>query len=132
MFEKKSQPCARAPELSPLLLNSPTHKASSFDEMVNIGNRRLHLNCTGRNINGSPTVLLEAGLGDSSAVWNRVQPEAAKFTRVCSYDRAGLGKSEPASAPRTIEAVVEDLYALLTSAKISAPYVLVGHSLGEK
>jgi pimeloyl-ACP methyl ester carboxylesterase len=75
-------------------------------------------------------VLLEAGVGDASAVWNRVQPEAAKFTRVCAYDRAGLGESEPASAPRTIEAVSEDLHALLTNAKISAPYVLVGHSLG--
>ena len=102
----------------------------SFDELVAVGGRRLRINCLGSNVSGSPTVILEAGLGDSSAVWNLVQPEAAKFTRVCAYDRAGLGKSAPASAPRTIEAVVEDLHALLTNAKISAPYVMVGHSLG--
>ena len=97
---------------------------------MDVGGRRLHINCTGRNVEGSPTIVLEAGLGDSSSAWNRVQPEVAKFARVCSYDRASLGGSEAAPVPRTIEAVVADLHALLTNAKVPSPYVLVGHSLG--
>jgi len=107
-----------------------TRGASSFEEQVDIGGRRLHINCMGENVEGSPTVVLETGLGDSSSVWNRVQPEVAKFVRVCSYDRAGLGGSEPAPVPRTIEAVVADLHTLLANAKVPSPYVLVGHSLG--
>lgn len=107
-----------------------TRVSSSFEERVDVGGRRLYILCTGRNVEGSPTVVLEAGLGDSSSVWNRVQPEVAKFTRVCSYDRAGLGGSEPAPVPRTIETLVADLHTLLTNAKVSSPYVLVGHSLG--
>lgn len=105
--------------------------AASSGEQVDVGGgRKLNVNCTGGNVEGSPTVVLEAGLGDSSSVWNRVQPEVAKFARVCSYDRAGLGGSGPAPAPRTIEAVVADLHALLTNAKVPGPYVFVGHSLG--
>lgn len=107
-----------------------TRGASSFEEQVNVGGRRLHINCMGGNVEGSPTVILETGLGDSSSVWNRVQPKVAKFARVCSYDRAGLGGSEPAPVPRTIEAVVADLHTLLANAKVPSPYVLVGHSLG--
>jgi hypothetical protein len=61
---------------------------------------------------GSPTVMLDAGLGNSSLYWFRVQPEIAQFTRVCSYDRAGLGWSDPTSAPRTAHQIVSDLDAL--------------------
>jgi len=107
-----------------------TPAPSSVEGQVDVGGRRLHIHCTGRNVEGSPTVVLEAGLGDSSAVWNQVQAEVAKFTRVCSYDRAGLGGSEPAPVPRTIEAVVADLHELLMNAKIPGAYVLAGHSLG--
>src|SRR5437588_4166775 len=59
-------------------------------KLVDIGGRRLHINCTGQ---GSPAVILDAGLGEHSLYWFLVQPEVAKFTRVCSYDRAGLGWS---------------------------------------
>jgi pimeloyl-ACP methyl ester carboxylesterase len=105
--------------------------SASFDRLVNVGGgRRLHINCSGMNFEGSPTVLLESGAGNDSSVWNRVQAEVAKFTRVCSYDRAGLGSSDPVSAPRTIVAVTEDLHTLLANAKVFGPYVLVGHSLG--
>jgi pimeloyl-ACP methyl ester carboxylesterase len=79
---------------------------------------------------GGPTVVLESGFGNSSEVWNRVQPEVAKFARVCSYDRAGLGASDPAPTPRTVVAITEDLHALLRNADVPGPYVLVGHSLG--
>ncbi|MFN7936415.1 MAG: alpha/beta hydrolase [Bryobacteraceae bacterium] len=90
-----------------------------------VGSWRIH--CTGR---GSPTVLLEAGLGDSLVEWRRVQPGVAEFTRVCSYDRAGYGGSEEGPYPRTSERIAEELHALVRSAGESAPYVVVGHSAG--
>ena len=99
------------------------------DALVDIGGRRLHVSCTGT---GSPTVILEAGLGDSSETWKAVQPAVAGFTRVCAYDRAGKGTSDPDPRPefRTSRVIVEDLSRLLRAAPVSGPYVLVGHSLG--
>lgn len=105
--------------------------SSSFDKLVNLGGgRRLHINCSGMNVAGAPTVVLEAGAGNDSSIWNRVQPEVAKFARVCTYDRAGLGGSDPVPKPRTVVALTEDLRALLANAKVTGPYILVGHSLG--
>lgn len=89
--------------------------SAPFDKLVDVGGgRRLHIRCSGMNFEGSPVVVLESGGGNDSSVWDRVQSEAAKFTRVCSYDRAGLGSSEPVPAPRTIVALTEDLHALQT------------------
>jgi pimeloyl-ACP methyl ester carboxylesterase len=99
-------------------------------ELVDVGGRRLRINCSGVSVAGVPTVVLESGFGNSSSVWGRVQPEVAKFARVCSYDRAGLGGSEPVQTQRTVVALTEDLHALLSKAKVPGPYVLVGHSLG--
>jgi len=97
-------------------------------ERVDIGGRALVLSCTGT---GSPTVVLEAGAGNTAATWAGVQPEIARFTRVCSYDRAGLGQSDPAPAGvRTVQDSADDLHALLAAADISGPIVLAGHSLG--
>jgi len=79
---------------------------------------------------GSPTVVIEAGWGDSSASWGWVQPEVAKTTRVCTYDRAGTGWSEVSPEPRTAREFAKELHALLTNANERGPYVLVGHSLG--
>jgi pimeloyl-ACP methyl ester carboxylesterase len=79
---------------------------------------------------GSPTVILESGLGDSYISWRKVQPEIAKFARVCSYDRAGLGFSDSSSRPRTSSVIAEELHALLQAAAIAPPYILVGHSMG--
>jgi pimeloyl-ACP methyl ester carboxylesterase len=105
--------------------------SASFDKLVNVGNgRRLHGSCSGMNFEGSPTVVLESGAGNDSSVWNRVLPEVAKFTRICSYDRAGLGTSDPVPVLRTIVALTEDLHSLLVNAKVTGPYILVGHSLG--
>jgi pimeloyl-ACP methyl ester carboxylesterase len=95
--------------------------------LVDMGGRRLNIICTGT---GSPTVILEAGLIADSAAWRLVQPAISKSTRVCSYDRAGLGFSDPAAAPRDAAAVVRDLHALLRGAGIAPPYVLVGWSSG--
>src|SRR5688500_13232623 len=95
---------------------------------VDIGDRALFISCTGT---GSPTVMLEAGSGNSADTWAGVQPEIARFSRVCSYDRAGLGQSDPApTGVRTVQDSVDDLHALLGAADISGPVVLVGHSLG--
>jgi pimeloyl-ACP methyl ester carboxylesterase len=77
---------------------------------------------------GEPTVILDAGLGDTSETWEMVQPEVATFSRVFSYDRAGLGRSEKAPTPRTCEDTVNDLRKLLSASNIHPPYVLVAHS----
>lgn len=96
-------------------------------QMVDVGGYRLHINCVGT---GSPTVLIDAGWGDWSGGWSRVQPEAAKTTRVCTYDRAGMGHSESGPLPRTAEHFARELHVLLQQAGIRGPYVLVGHSMG--
>jgi pimeloyl-ACP methyl ester carboxylesterase len=93
--------------------------------LVDIGGRRLNLYCIGR---GSPAVILDAGAGDTAFTWRKVQPAIARFTRVCSYDRAGLGFSDGGPVPRDANAAVHDLHTLLQRAGISPPYVLVGHS----
>lgn len=91
------------------------------------GGHRLNLYCTG---SGSPTVILEAGLGGTTLDWRLVQPLVARTTRVCSYDHAGLGFSDAGPLPRTTATIVDDLHALLRAAAVSPPYVLVGHSAG--
>lgn len=95
--------------------------------LVDIGGYRLHLHCTG---SGSPIVVIDSGLGDFSPVWGWVQPEVAKTTRICTYDRAGMGWSERSSEPRTARQFAKELRALLANANEHGPYVLVGHSLG--
>ena len=96
-------------------------------QLVDVGGYKLHINCIGE---GSPTVILEAGWGDYSTTWAYVQPEVVKNTRVCSYDRAGHGWSDPSPHPRTASWMVDELHTLLVNANVQGPYVLVGHSLG--
>jgi len=95
--------------------------------LVEVNGHRMHLDCRGQ---GSPTVVLDAGLGDSASTWALVQPEVAKFTRVCSYDRPGLGWSEQWSGARDTRHVAVELENLLQQAHISGPYLLVGHYFG--
>src|SRR4030042_3362183 len=87
----------------------------------------MHINCIGQ---GRPTVILAAGSLEYSLFWALVQPEVARFTRICSYDRAGYRWSESSPHPRTATTMVEELHMLLVNAKVEGPYVLVGHSLG--
>lgn len=89
--------------------------------------RRLNLFCSGE---GEPTVLLEAGAASSMVVWGFVQPELSKHMRVCSYDRAGMGFSDPADRPSDASNIVEDLHALLVNAHERPPYILAAHSAG--
>jgi pimeloyl-ACP methyl ester carboxylesterase len=95
--------------------------------LVDVGGYMMHINCIGQ---ASPTIILEAGMGDFSLIWAYVQPEVARFTRVCSYDRAGYGWSETSPFPRTANTMMEELHTLLANANIQGPYVLVGHSMG--
>lgn len=97
--------------------------------LVDVGGYRLHLDCRGE---GSPTVVMDAGLGGSSLDWSLVQPQLATTTQVCTYDRAGMGWSEPSPLPRTPGHIAEELRTLLTNAGVPGPYVLVGHSLAGK
>jgi pimeloyl-ACP methyl ester carboxylesterase len=94
--------------------------------MVDVGGHRLYLECTG---SGSPTVVLQAGLGESSSSWGRISPAIAAATTICVYDRAGHGRSDPAGRQDGI-AVAADLHTLLARANVTGPYVLVGHSSG--
>jgi pimeloyl-ACP methyl ester carboxylesterase len=96
-------------------------------QRLNVGGYHLHLNCTGQ---GKATVIMEAGLNDFSLQWARVQPEVARRARVCTYDRAGLGWSDPSPQPRTTQSMARELHTLLTTAGSNGPYVLVGHSFG--
>lgn len=96
-------------------------------KLVDVGGHRQHIQCAGE---GRPTVVLETGALGMSAAWGWVQPEVAAFTRVCSYDRAGLGWSEPGPEPRDGLHIARELHALLKNAGETPPYVLVGHSFG--
>jgi pimeloyl-ACP methyl ester carboxylesterase len=94
--------------------------------LVDIGGHRLHIWCTG---SGAPTVILDSGLGGSFVDWGYVQPDVSRFTTVCSYDRAGMGYSDPGPFPRTAEQIASELTSLLARAAIPGPVVLAGASL---
>ena len=104
-----------------------SYRYPASGKLVDIGGLRLHINCTGA---GSPTVIMEAGPNDSSVIWQLVQPEISRFTRVCSYDRAGFGWSDAPNEPRTSSNIANELDRLLTRAAVPGPYVLVGHDFG--
>ena len=95
--------------------------------LVALGTHRLHLHCSGA---GTPPVVFDAALGGSSLSWTYVQPAVAGFTTACAYDRAGFGWSEAGPMPRTAGRIAAELHALLGTANIPPPYVLVGHSFG--
>jgi pimeloyl-ACP methyl ester carboxylesterase len=122
-----------------------TPESGDFAGLVDIGDgRRLYLECRGE---GSPTVILEAGAGNTASSWDSgelppgsrqtaVLPGVAAFTRVCAYDRlgaigeSGAARSDGATGPRDARAMVEDLHALLRAAAVPGPYVMAGHSFG--
>jgi bifunctional DNase/RNase len=110
--------------VSPVLLEQAGFVTNQF---VDLGSHKVSMHCSGE---GAPTVVLEAGLGLAGSSWQQVQEAVSQFTRVVSYDRAGLGASEPSPEPRTSQDMVTDLHALLVSSGLEEPYVLVGHSVG--
>ncbi len=95
-------------------------------QLYRINGHRMRIECMG---SGSPTIVLDAGLGDDGLIWSSVEPELAKTTRVCSYDRAGFGWSDPLPGPRDADHIAFDLHSLLAAAKIDGPIVVMGHSL---
>jgi pimeloyl-ACP methyl ester carboxylesterase len=100
---------------------------SGSGQMIDVGDHRLYIECTG---SGSPTVVLQAGLGAASSSWAAIAPKVAASTRVCAYDRAGHERSEAATGPQDGIALAADLHTLLKQAGVAGPYVLVGHSSG--
>ena len=96
-------------------------------QLIDVGGHSLHLNCTG---SGSPTVVLEPGAGGTSSDLGLITPAVARDTRVCVYDRAGRGWSEPADTPQDAATIATDLHTLLDRAGVPGPYVLAGHSFG--
>lgn len=111
-----------------------TVSAASGDEiyarpgqLVPSDGTRLNLYCMG---SGSPTVVLDSGFEDWAPAWSTVQPQIAKWTRACSYDRAGTGFSDPGPMPRTSVRIAEELHTALHRAGIAPPYILVGHAFG--
>jgi pimeloyl-ACP methyl ester carboxylesterase len=96
-------------------------------KLVNLGNHRLHVNCTGK---GAPTVVVENGLGDFSIDWTLVQSGVSAFTRICTYDRAGYAWSDPGPKPRTFAQINLELHDALAKLGERGPFILVGHSYG--
>lgn len=92
-----------------------------------IAGHKMHLHCLG---SGSPTVVIDAGNGSFSVEWLPIQQQVSSVTRICTYDRAGYGWSEPGPKPRDAAQVVQELHELLQVAGEKPPYILVGHSLG--
>ena len=124
------QPARRVPVVPAHPTGSPDPALEPYgrpQQRVDVGGRRLNLYCLGH---GAPTVILEGGWEASTIVWRRVHAELAKTTRVCAYDRAGYGFSDPGPLPRDTRSLARDLAALTTAAGLRPPYVLVGASLG--
>jgi pimeloyl-ACP methyl ester carboxylesterase len=116
-------PCLGQEGAKPLVTDAVYTKPQ---QLVNVGHgRRMNLYCLG---SGSPTVILDAGMGDSTISWALVQPAIATKTRACSYDRAGLGFSDGSHRPSSASNTADDLHTLLKAARVAPPYVLVGHS----
>src|SRR5579862_5828056 len=101
-------------------------RATAPGEIYTINGHKMRIECMG---SGSPTIILDAGLGNDGFIWGGVQPELAKITRVCSYDRAGFGLSDPLPPPRDADHITVELHDLLAAAKINDPIVLMGHSI---
>jgi len=104
----------------------PTVALAAGHRLVDVGGHRLDIKCTGT---GSPTVVLEPGLGETSSAMSRwIAPDVARTTRICIYDRAGHGLSE--AAPGNNADAARDLHRLLERSGVPGPYVIAGHSLG--
>jgi pimeloyl-ACP methyl ester carboxylesterase len=95
--------------------------------LIAVGDHRLHLVCKG---DAGPTVIIEQGAGEPARFWWPVQDRVSAFARVCTYDRAGYGWSDPVQSPRTIQERAEELHTLLVNAAVPGPFIFVAHSYG--
>ncbi len=108
--------------------DDPLAEFAKPHQLVDVGDgRKLNLYCIG---DAGPTVLFDSGLSDWSSIWALVQPKVAARARACSYDRAGMGYSDPGDEPRSPIVLVEDMHTLVQKAGLKTPLILVGHSLG--
>ena len=107
--------------------NADRRRNPRIGTLFPVNGTKLNLYCSGT---GSPVVILESGLGIPGYGWYRVQPEIAKFTRTCWYDRAGYGWSDPYGTPRDSKTIATELHSLLQAANVPPPYLMVGHSFG--
>ena len=119
----ETQPEGSEPKVDALYL--PYEQPGIFTKLAT--GETIHIKCMGV---GSPTVILTAGAGDWSAAWRNVQPQIAKTTRVCAWDRPGFGFSSGSTQRQTTSNTATVLKAALTAARIRGPYIVVGHSLG--
>jgi pimeloyl-ACP methyl ester carboxylesterase len=117
--------CSAAANLLAIRILAARHPVPGA--LVDIDGRAMHIYCVGK---GVPTVVLESGAGDDWIYWQKVQPEAARASRVCAYDRGGLGWSDPRPGRRDARAIAADLHRLLAAAGERPPYVMVGASAG--
>lgn len=98
-----------------------------LDEMVDVGTHSLYIHCLG---SGRPTIVIDTGIGETYETWESVIEPLSRETRVCSYDRAGYGQSEPGPMPRDSQRSADELHLLLVNSREDGPFLLVGHSLG--
>ena len=98
-----------------------------LDEMVDIGTHSLYVHCLGT---GRPTIVIDTGVGETYESWETVIETIGRQTRVCAYDRAGYGRSEPGPMPRDSQRAADELHLLLARSGEDGPFLLVGHSLG--
>jgi len=110
-----------------VLVNHDQRSFAAPGRLIDVGGHRLHLNCVG---SGEPTVVLQNGLGEMSAGWDRITTAVGRTTRVCAYDRAGQGWSDDVAEPQDGRAIATDLHTLLHRAGETGPFVIVGHSAG--
>jgi pimeloyl-ACP methyl ester carboxylesterase len=111
-----------------LSLATPSAPAQEpAEQRIDLGGYKLNVAEAG---SGSPVIVFVAGMGEDLSTWHGVQPQVAQLSSTLSYDRAGLGKSDPSSAGKSVEHMTTELHTLLAAAKVPPPYVLVGHSLG--
>jgi pimeloyl-ACP methyl ester carboxylesterase len=112
--------------------NRDSRRLVAPGQMVDMGGYRLHLRCTGTGAGTAKdlTVILESGLGSTTSTWARIQHQVAQTMRVCSYDRGGIGWSDPSPRPRDAISIANELSELLRRADIHGPLVIVGHSSG--
>lgn len=119
--------------LAGLIVGQEIWRQSTYAELVtgvkqvDIGNRSIHLSCSGA---GERTYVLEAGATGFAETWDWVQGNLDDRARVCSYDRAGMGLSEPNPDGFSVDGVAADLHTALSNAGEAGPYIMVGHSLG--
>ena len=110
-----------------IVLTSDRSRYPMPGQSFDVGGHALHLNCTG---SGSPTVVLQSGLGEFSPQWSHIVRAINPTTRVCAYDRAGQGWSDDLPYAQDGIMAATDLHTLLARAGEKRPFVLAGHSIG--